>query len=113
SRLVVDAGHLSGCAFEVFHRYGPVFALAHFIAHVGCLGVLHSGSLHRFDPLAKRFSAAYQSFAGIQSLVRLEPYLALAYLKLAHIVALVTRPANWQEMTDTILAEAQQFSQVK
>jgi hypothetical protein len=43
----------------------------------------------------------------------LEPYLALAYLKLAQIVALVTRPDGWQEMTDTILAEAQRFSQVK
>jgi len=111
--LLVDGAHFTGLDFDEFCQYDPVFDVAHFIAHVGYLGVLHSGSLHRFDPLAKRFSAAYQSFAGIQSLVRLEPYLALAYLKLAHIVALVTRPANWQEMTDTILAEAQQFSQVK
>jgi len=111
--LLVDGARITGLDFDEFCQYDRVFDVAHFIAHVGYLGVLHSGSLHRFDPLAKRFSAAYQSFAGIQSLVRLEPYLALAYLKLAQIVALVTRPNSWQGMTDTILAEAQQFSQVK
>ena len=111
--LLVDGAHFTGLDFDEFCQYDPVFDVGHFIAHVGYLGLLHCGSLHRFDPLAERFSATYQSFAGIRSLARLEPYLALAYLKLAQIVALVTRPDGWQEMTDTILAEAQRFSQVK
>jgi len=34
-------------------------------------------------------------------------------LKLAQIVALVTRPDGWREMTETILGEAQRFCQVK
>lgn len=111
--LLVDWAHFTGLDFDEFCQYDPVFDVAHFIAHVKYLGLLHSSSLHAFDPLAERFSATYQSCARIQSLARLEPYLALAYLKLAQIVALVIRPNSWQEMTDTILAEAQQFSQVK
>ncbi len=111
--LLVDENRFTGLDFDEFRQYDPLFDVAHFIAHVRYLGLLHSSSLHVFDPLAERFSATYQSCAGIQSLVRLEPYLALAYLKLAQIVALVTRPNSWQGMTDTILAEAQQFSQVK
>jgi len=111
--LLVDGVHFTGLDFDEFCQYDPVFDVAHFIAHVGYLGLLHSGSLHRFDPLAKRFSATYQSCAGIQSLAQLEPYLGLAYLKLAQIVALVTRPDGWREMTESILAEAQRFCQVK
>ncbi len=111
--LLVDGAHFTGLDFDEFCQYDPIFDVGHFIAHVGYLGLLHSGSLHRFDPLAERFSATYQSRAGIQSLAQLEPYLGLAYLKLAQIVALVTRPDGWRQMTETILAEAQRFSQVK
>ncbi len=111
--LLVDENRFTGLDFDEFRRYDPLFDVAHFMAHVGYLGLLHSGSLHRFNALAERFLAAYQRCAPNQSLGRLELYLALAYLKLAQIVALVTRPANWQEMTDTLLAEAYRFSQEK
>ncbi len=111
--LLVDENRFTGLDFDEFRQYDPLFDVAHFMAHIGYLGLLHSGSLHRFNALAERFLAAYHRCARNQSLGRLELYLALAYLKLAQIVALVTRPANWQEMTDTLLAEAQQFSQEK
>ncbi len=109
--LLVDENRFAGLDFDEFRQYDPLFDVAHFMAHIGYLGLLDSGSLHRFNALAERFLAAYQRWN--QSLGRLELYLALAYLKLAQIVALVTRPDDWREMTDTILAEAQRLSQVK
>ena len=109
--LLVDENRFTGLDFDEFRQYEPLFDVAHFMAHIGYLGLLDSGSLHRFNALAERFLAAYQRWN--QSLGRLELYLALAYLKLAQIVALVTRPDDWREMTDTILAEAQRLSQVK
>jgi hypothetical protein len=35
-------------------------------------------------------------------------YQAVAYFKLAHIVAVVVRPPAWKEAVDTFLSEAQQ-----
>ena len=109
--LLVDENRFTGLDFDEFRQYDPLFDVAHFMAHIGYLGLLDSGSLHRFNALAERFLAAYQRWN--QSLGRLELYLALAYLKLAQIVALVTRPDDWREKTDTILTEAHRFSQVK
>ena len=111
--LLVDGAHFTGLDFDEFCQYDPLFDVAHFMAHVGYLGLLHSGSLRRFASLAERFSAAYQACARNQSLARIEMHLALSYLKLAQIVALVTQPANWREMMDTLLVEGERFSQVK
>lgn len=111
--LLVDENRFTGLDFDEFCQYDPLFDVAHFMAHVGYLGLLHSGSLHYFDPLAARFCTAYQACARNRSFARLELNLALAYLKLAQIVALVTRPDNWEEMTHALLAEAQQFSEAR
>lgn len=111
--LLVEKNRFTGLDFDEFCQYEPLFDVAHFMAHVRYLGLLHSSSLHHFDSLAARFWAAYQSCSRNRSFARLELNLALAYLKLAQIVGLVTRPANWREMMDVLLAEAEQFCEAR
>jgi phosphotransferase family enzyme len=111
--LIVDGNRFTGLDFDEFCQYDPLFDVAHFIAHVGYLGLLHSGSLHQFDSLAARFCTAYKSCTRNRSFARLGLNLALAYLKLAQIVGLVTRPDNREEMMHALLAEAQQFSEAR
>jgi Phosphotransferase enzyme family len=111
--LIVDGNRFIGLDFDEFCQYDPLFDVAHFIAHIGYLGLLHSGSLHQFDSLTARFCTAYKSCTPNRSVARLGLNLALAYLKLAQIVGLVTRPDNREEMMHVLLAEAQQFSEAR
>ena len=68
--MLADGMHFTGLDFDEFCQYDPVFDAAHFIAHAGYLGLLLSGSLHRFDPLAKCFSATYHSIEVIRTDVK-------------------------------------------
>lgn len=112
--LLVDGNQITGLDFDEFCQYDSLFDVAHFIAHLGYLGLRHFGSLRAFDALAEHFFAAYQSCAyNNHPLPPVELYLALAYLKLAQVTALVTRPSNWQQATDILLAESQRFCSEK
>lgn len=108
--LLVDGPHLTGLDFDEFCQYDSLFDVAHFMAHVYYLGLLRSGSFLHFASLTQRFATAYETYIRNPLPARLELYLALSCLKLAQIAALVTRPPHWQQITHTLLAQAQQFA---
>ena len=106
--LVFSGGHITALDFDEFCQYDPMFDVAHFMAHLRLLGLRYFGVMNRFDDIAERFRAAYQAGAQGYSAERLRLYQAVAYFKLAHIVAIVVRPAAWKEVVDTFLREARQ-----
>jgi hypothetical protein len=63
--------------------------------------------VQRFDKLATRFQMAYEARAQEYSAARVRLYEAITYLKLAHIIACITRPRGWQQSVATLLREAQ------
>jgi phosphotransferase family enzyme len=107
--LLVDGDQLTVIDFDEFCQYDPLFDVAHFIAHVRYLALSNRGSLIHFDDLADRFHSVYAAGAADYSNERLRLNLAIAYLKLALIVALVTRPKDWQEFTNVLMREARRY----
>jgi hypothetical protein len=65
------------------------------------------GMLRRFDELAIRFKMAYEAQAKEYAAARVRLDVAITYLKLAHIIACITRPHSWQQSVATLLGEAQ------
>jgi hypothetical protein len=106
--LVFDGGHVTALDFDEFCQYDPMFDVAHFMAHLRLLGLRHFGAMNRFDSLAERFRASYQAGAPGYSAARLCLCQAIAYFKLAHILAVVVQPPGWKEAVDTFLRGAQQ-----
>ena len=51
----------------------------------------------------------FEAMAEIIHVARVRLYEAIAYLKLVHIVARITRPRGWQQSVATLLQEAQTF----
>jgi aminoglycoside phosphotransferase (APT) family kinase protein len=105
--VVVDGVRLTGLDFDEFCQYDPLFDVAHFVAHLRLLGLTSCGMVQRFDELATRFAMAYQARAQEYSAARVRLYEAITYLKLAHIIACITRPRGWQQSVATLLREAQ------
>ncbi|MBI1749317.1 MAG: aminoglycoside phosphotransferase family protein [Acidobacteria bacterium] len=107
--LMMNGNQLTALDFDEFCQYDPLFDVAHFIAHVRFLALTHFDSLTEFDRLAKSFVDAYRAGAKDFSDARLQLYLAIAYLKLAHIVAVVQHLPAWRQKVGTILHEAEQI----
>ena len=107
--LLVNEEKITGLDFDEFCQYDPAFDVAHFVAHVRFLGLKFFGTLVEFDHLADRFQASYKSGAGDYSAARVRFHQAVAYVKLAYIVAMVQRPQAWRRMATTLLQEAQRF----
>ena len=105
--VVVDGARLSGLDFDEFCQYDPLFDVAHFVAHLRLLGLTSCGMVQCFDELATRFQMAYQARAQEYSAARVRLYEAITYLKLAHIIAFITRPRGWHQSVATLLREAQ------
>jgi Phosphotransferase enzyme family len=107
--VVFDGTQLSALDFDEFCQYDPLFDVAHFVAHLRLLGLTSSGMAQRFDELATRFQMAYEAHAKEYSAARVRLYEAITYLKLAHIIACITRPHSWQQSVVTLLGEAQKI----
>jgi hypothetical protein len=105
--VVLDGSQLSAVDFDEFCHYDPLFDVAHFVVHLRLLGLTFCGMLRRFDELAIRFKMAYEAQAKEYSAARVQLYEAITYLKLAHIIACITRPRGWQQSVATLLREAQ------
>ncbi len=105
--LLVEGNQLTGLDFDEFCYYDPLFDVAHFIGHLRFLGLIYFGRLNQFDSLADRFQASYEAGAQDYSPARVCLYQAIAYLKLAHIAAVVRRPQAWEQIVGTLLREAQ------
>jgi Phosphotransferase enzyme family len=105
--VVVDGVRLTGLDFDELCQYDPLFDVAHFVAHLRLLGLTSCGLVQSFDELATRFQMAYEARAQEYSAARMRLYEAIAYLKLAHIIACITRPRGWQQSVATLLREAQ------
>jgi Phosphotransferase enzyme family len=105
--VVVDGARLSGLDFDEFCQYDPLFDVAHFVVHLRLLALTSCGMLQRFDELATRFQMAYEAHAKEYSAARVRLYEAITYVKLAHVIACITRPRGWQQSVATLLREAQ------
>lgn len=106
--LLFSEGRITGLDFDEFRQYDPMFDVAHFMAHLRLLGLRYFGDHARFDDLAETFQTEYRASAGDFSEARVHFYMAVAYFKIAYIVALVVRPAAWREAVDMFLRQAGQ-----
>jgi aminoglycoside phosphotransferase (APT) family kinase protein len=107
--LVCDGPRLTAIDFDECRQYDPMFDVAHFWAHLRLLGLRHGGDTSRFDRLGEAFVAAYRAVSPEFSEGRVRFYRAIAFFKLAHIVAVVVRPPGWQDATDEFLSGAEQI----
>ena len=104
--LVLDGERVSGLDLDEFCQYDPLFDVAHFVAHLRLLGMLHFGALHHFDRHAAHFEQSYAAHAPDCSVERVRLYLAIAALKLAFLCACVKRPSGWRQIAMTLLRSA-------
>jgi aminoglycoside phosphotransferase (APT) family kinase protein len=104
--LVIDDQRLTAIDFDECRQYDPMFDVAHFSAHLRLLAFRHGGDATRFDGLVEIFQAAYRAGARDFSEARVRFYQAVAYFKLAHILAVVVRPPAWKQGTEEFLREA-------
>jgi aminoglycoside phosphotransferase (APT) family kinase protein len=104
--LVLNEGCLTALDFDEFRQYDPMFDVAHFTAHLKLLGVRHGGDVTRFDELGRIFQTAYRGSARDYSEERVRFYQAVAYFKLAYILAAVVRPSAWEKTVEMFLREA-------
>ena len=108
--LIVDDERTTALDFDEFCQYDPLFDVAHFVAHLRFLGLISFGALHKFDTQAERFRACYETGARDYSVVRYRLYLAIAFLKLAYIAAVVRRPPDREALACALLQEARQIA---
>lgn len=107
--LVFDGGRLTAIDFDECCQYDPMFDVAHFSGHLRLLALRQFGDASRFDGLVEIFQAAYRAGATDFSEVRFRFYQAVAYFKLAHILAVVVRAPAWQEATEEFLRKADEM----
>jgi thiamine kinase-like enzyme len=105
--LVFHNRHLTALDFDEFRQYDPMFDVAHFMAHLRLLGLRYFDDFGRFDKLADIFQMAYRAGVRDYSEARVQFYQAVAYLKLAHIVAVVLRPRVRKEAVEMFLLDAE------
>lgn len=105
--LVFNGEQLTALDFDEYCQYDRMIDVAHFMAHLRLVGLRYFGVMTRFDDLAGRFQEAYRAGAREYSVARLHLYEAVAYFKLAYIVAIVQRPPAWKETVAALLREAQ------
>ena len=105
--LVFNKGCVTALDFDEFRQYDPMFDVAHFMAHLRLLGMRYTGDMTRFDELGRIFQTAYRGCAREYSEARVRFYQAVAYFKLAYIVAVVMRPPAWEEAVEVFLREAE------
>jgi aminoglycoside phosphotransferase (APT) family kinase protein len=105
--LVFNKGCVTALDFDEFRQYDPMFDVAHFMAHLRLLGMRYTGDVTRFDELGRIFQTAYRGCAREYSEARVRFYQAVAYFKLAYIVAVVIRPPAWEEAVEVFLREAE------
>jgi hypothetical protein len=125
SGVFFDGTQLSTVDFDEFCQYDPLFDVAHFVAHLRLLGLTSSATPalqdrtdtlarpsgrvmeQRFDELATRFQMAYEPLAQAYCAARVRLYEGITYVKLAHIIACISRPRGWQQTVALLLREAQ------
>jgi hypothetical protein len=107
--LVSDREKVTALDFDEFCQYDSLFDVAHFVAHLRLLGLLHFGAMTRLDDLAGYFQTAYRAGARQYSEARLRLYEGVAYIKLAHVTAVFRRSPGWNETANVLLSEAQRM----
>lgn len=108
--LVVDEDRFVGLDFDEFCQYDPLFDVAHFIAHLRFLALTSFGALDYFDSQAARFEEAYASGSPSFSQARMRLMLAIAFLKLAYLEAVVHRMKDGKNIAFQLLEAANQFA---
>lgn len=108
--LVVEEDRFIGLDFDEFCQYDPLFDVAHFIAHVRFLALTSFGSLDYFDSQAARFEEMYASGSAVFSKPRMKLLLAIAFLKLAYLEAVVHRMKGGETIAIKLLQAAKEFA---
>lgn len=108
--LVVEEDRFVGLDFDEFCQYDPLFDVAHFIAHLRFLALTSFGALDHFDSQAARFEEVYASGSAVFSKPRMQLLLAIAFLKLAYLEAVVRRMKDGKEIVFKLLEAANQFA---
>jgi hypothetical protein len=111
--LIVEGQRFIGLDFDEFCQYDPLFDVAHFVAHLRFLALISSGAVNSLDDLAARFESSYASESVSFSAARLRLFMAVAYLKLAYVEALVRGNVDGKQVVDTLLEEARRFAESK
>jgi Phosphotransferase enzyme family len=108
--LVVEEDRFVGLDLDEFCQYDPLFDVAHFIAHLRFLALTSFGALDYFDSQAARFEQMYASGSGVFSKPRMQLLLAIAFLKLAYLEAVVHRMKDGKKIVFKLLQAANQFA---
>ena len=107
--LVVE-DRFVGLDFDEFCQYDPIFDVAHFIAHLRFLGLTSFGALDYFDSQATRFEEVYASGSAFFSQPRMRLLLAIAFLKLVYLEAVVHPMNGGKEVVFDLLEAAKAFA---
>lgn len=108
--LVVEEDRFVGLDFDEFCQYDPLFDVAHFIAHLRFLALKSFGALDHFDSQTARFEEVYASGSAVFSKPRMQLLLAVAFLKLAYLEAVVRRMKDGKKIVFKLLQAANQFA---
>lgn len=108
--LVVEADRLVGLDLDEFCQYDPLFDVAHFVAHLRFLALTSFGALDYFDSQAARFEEVYASGSSIFSPPRMRLLMAIAFLKLAYLEAVVHHMKGGKKIVFKLLQAANQFA---
>lgn len=108
--LVVEEDRFVGLDFDEFCQYDPNFDVAHFIAHLHFLGLTSFGALDYFDSQATRFEEVYASGSAFFSRHRMRLLLAIAFLKLVYLEAVVHHMKGGKKVVFELLEAANEFA---
>src|SRR5207249_11985892 len=99
-----------GLDFEQFCQSEPLCDVAHFSAQLRFLALSSFGALDYCDSLAARFKEVYASGSAVFSKPRMQLLLAIAFLKLAYLEAVVHRMKDGKKIVFKLLQAASQFA---
>jgi len=108
--LVAEDDRFVGLDFDEFCQYDPLFDVAHFIAHLRFLALTSFGAIDHFDSQAGRIEQVYASGSPIFSQARMRLLLAIAFLKLAYLEAVVRRMKGGKKAVFKLLQAANEFA---
>jgi Phosphotransferase enzyme family len=108
--VVEEEGRFVGLDFDEFCQYDPLFDVAHFISHLRLLALASLGSLDHFESYATHFEEAYASGSANFSQTRVRLLMAIAFLKLSYLEAIVRHMKGGKKKVLKLLQAASEFA---
>lgn len=108
--LIAEEDCLVGLDFDEFCQYDPLFDVAHFVAHLRFLALTSFGSLDHLSCYEACFREAYASGSANFQQARLRLLMAVAFLKLTYLEAIVRRMKSGKSVLLKLLQTASELA---